>query len=62
MKFLKPAALIVFMLLVVFSCNNRTFEKIKLQEVSLAKVEEDKNTASWQNDQLADTTQAPSQK
>src|SRR5205809_5855589 len=61
MKFLKPAALIACML-VVFSCNSGPSENIKWKEISLAKVEEDKNPATGQNDQVADTTQVPSQK
>ena len=53
----------ICMLFVLFACNSRISDpKIKPEEISLTKVDEDKNKATGQDDQVADTTQAPSQK
>jgi hypothetical protein len=63
MKFLKPTAIIICLLFVLFACNSKVSDaEIKAKEVSIAKVEEDKNNATGPDDQVADTTQAPSQK
>jgi hypothetical protein len=51
------------MLPVLFACNSKVSDaEMKAKESSLAKVEEDKNKATGPGDQVADTTQTPSQK
>ena len=63
MKLLKPTAIVVCILIALVACNSGLSDsKIKTEEISLAKVDEDKNKATGQDDQVADTTQAPSQK
>jgi hypothetical protein len=63
MKFLKPTAIIICMLLVLFACNSRLSDsKNKSQEISSVTLEQNENKATGQDDQIADTTQVPSQK
>jgi hypothetical protein len=63
MKFLKPTAIIISMLLVLFACNSGLSDsKNKPQDMSSVTLEQNENKATGQDDKIPDTTQAPSQK
>ena len=63
MKFLKPAAIVVCILVALVACNSGLSDsKNKPQDISSVILEQNENKATGQDDKIADTTQAPSQK